>query len=294
MSNHNSPPVAWRTKTLEHISIRTRLAVLLVFSVVSLWLLGSFSSWTILRVSSQATAFIDHEFEAVRVVGGVQTAISDARRFEKDVLLTMGDDQATERNTALWVAEMAKVHRGLTTLATLTQTDDAPGIAAMVRGIDGYELGFRQVLEQIAHGGLHDPWAANAAMTPVFSSLELTEQSLATLTHSIAGRANLQRQELVLAGRAAPWLVVGATALVSVAALLLVMAIVRSILVPVRALQAVASAWGSGDLREGMPQRGTDELSQVMRDMGLMQEQLCSLVTQVQSGVPTNNLKAFT
>jgi hypothetical protein len=53
---------------------------------------------TILRISGQVTGFIDHAFEAVRVAGGVHTVISDARRFEKDVLLNMGDDQATVRS----------------------------------------------------------------------------------------------------------------------------------------------------------------------------------------------------
>lgn len=80
-------------KWIEKFSIRNRLGVLLIFSAVSLCVLGGFSSWTILRVSTQATGFIDHEFEAVRVVGEVQTAIGNARRFEKDVLLTMGDDR---------------------------------------------------------------------------------------------------------------------------------------------------------------------------------------------------------
>jgi methyl-accepting chemotaxis protein len=75
----------------------------------------------------------------------------------------------------------------------------------------------------------------------------------------------------------------------SVIALLLVMSIVRSILVPVRDLQKVASAWGGGDLREGIVNHGTDELSQVMRDMGRMQQQLCELVKQVRYGVDVVN-----
>jgi methyl-accepting chemotaxis protein len=272
-------------KSIESISIRTRLGALLVFSVLSLWLLGGFSSWTIQRISGQATGFIDHEFEAARVVGGVQTAISDARRFEKDVLLTMGEDQATERFTALWANEITRIRAGLVTLRALSQADEAQGITAMATGIDAYERGFKNVLAQIARGELHDPWAANAAMAPLFDSLKLTELSLAALTQAITTRANAQRQELELAGAAAPWLVIGVTLAVSVAALLLVMATVRSILVPMRVLQQVASAWGSGDLRSGLNQHGTDELSQVMRDLGLMQQQLSVLVTQVQSGV---------
>ena len=274
---------------IKKVKIRTRLLALLAFSVASLWLLEAFSSVTILRVSGQATGFIDHEFKAVREVGGVHTAISDARRFEKDVLLTMGDDQATEHYTALWNQEIARIRQGLKNLSPLIDADEAPVLAATAKGIDGYEKGFKDVLDQIAHGGLHDPWAANAAMTPVMASLLLTDQSLATLSGSITQRANTEREQLVHAGAAAPWLMVGATAVVSVLALLLVLALVRSILLPVGELQRVAGAWGSGDLSQEMTQGGTDELSQVMLGMGQMREQLSRLVKEVQSGVEIVN-----
>ncbi|WP_158558873.1 methyl-accepting chemotaxis protein [Rhodoferax lacus] len=274
---------------MNNVKIRTRLLALLAFSVASLWMLGAFSSLTILRVSDQATGFIDHEFRAVREVGGVHTAISDARRFEKDVLLTMGDDQATEHHTALWNKEIARIRQGLKDLAPLIAADEAPVLAATSIAIDGYEQGFKGVLQQIAQGGLHDPWAANAAMAPVMDSLQRTDHSLATLSESIAKRAHAKREQLVLAGAAAPWAVVGATVLVSVLALLLVLALVRSILAPVGELQRVAIAWGSGDLSQEMVQAGTDELAQVMQGMGLMRAQLSRLVNEVQAGVEIVN-----
>jgi len=276
-------------KWIEKFSIRNRLSGLLVFSALSLCVLGGYSSWTIQRVSTQAAGFIDHEFEAVRVVGEVETAIGNARRFEKDVLLTMGDDPATQRFTKLWATEIAKVREGLSILGPLSQPDEAPAIAAMDKGVNEYEMGFKHVLEQIERGELHDPWAANGAMAPLMGNLAQSEQSLSTLTQAIAARANTQRKDLVLAGGAAPWLVAAATVAMSVIALLLVMSIVRSILEPVRVLQKVASAWGGGDMREGVVNHGTDELSQVLRDMGRMQQQLCELVNQVRYGVDVVN-----
>ena len=119
---------------LLNVKIRTRLLVLLAFTVASLWTLGGFSSLTIWRVSGQATGFIDREFAAVREVGGVHTAISDARRFEKDVMLNMGNDQATEQFTALWHQEIARIRQGLVTLGPLTQADKAPLLASVASG----------------------------------------------------------------------------------------------------------------------------------------------------------------
>ena len=274
---------------MQQMTIRSRLLLLLVFSVLSLCLLGAYASMTISRVAGQATGFIDYEFEAVRVVGDVHTAISDARRFEKDVLLTMGDEQSTERFAALWAQEIAHIRLDVARLGPLTRADEAARIADISRGIDGYERGFKAVQLQIAQGQLHDPWAANAAMAPVLGSLQLTDRSLASLSQAISTRATAERGQLVQAGQAAPWLVAGATLAASLVALLLVLALVRSILVPLAELQAVASAWASGDLRHRLRAQGADELSQVMQGMGLMQNQLSQLVTEVQAGVEIVN-----
>jgi len=274
---------------IEHVTIRTRLITLLVFSVAILWVLGSFSSYTILRISQQATSFIDNEFEAERVVGDIQVAIRDARGHEKDVLLTMGDDAESEKNAHLWAADIAHVRKGITTLHSLTDTREATLLGDMNTGVDAYEAGFKQMLHQIAIGELHDPWNANIAMAALLGNLQMTDRSLAALASSISTRANAQRKQLVLAGNAAPWLVIGATVVVSVAALFLVFAVVRSILGPVRQLQDVAQAWGAGDLSNTMVHTGTDELSQVMQDLSLMHQQLNGLVTQVHSGVEVVN-----
>jgi len=167
----------------------------------------------------------------------------------------------------------------------LTRTEEAVHIAQMVQGIDGYSQGFQNVLKQIEQGRLHDPWAANAAMAQSLGSLEQTDSALASLSAAIAQRASVERRELALAGEAAPWLVVLATALVSMLALLLVVAMVRSILQPLHRLQQVARAWGAGDLSPALEHKGRDELAQVMRDLGQMSEQLSRMVTEVQSGV---------
>ena len=274
---------------MARVTIRTRLMTLLIFSVAFVWILGAFSSFTIQGIAHQATSFIDNEFEAVRVVAGIQVAIRDARRYEKDVLLTMGDDDASARNAQLWAAEIVHVRSGIHTLRDLSDGREAALLNTMTHGIDAYEKGFNNTLHQIAIGELHDPWGANIAMAPLLSSLQMTDQSLAQLAESISARANAQRQQLVLAGQADPWLVIGATALVSVAALFLVFAIVQSILAPMRQLLRVAHAWGEGDLSSAIVHQGSDELAQVMRDLGQMHQQLNGLVTQVQAGVEVVN-----
>jgi len=270
-------------------SIRTRLMGLVIFTVIALLALGAFSSFTIIRASAQATGFIDHEFEAVRVVAGIQMAIRDARRHEKDVLLTMGDDAATERSASAWMQEIEKVRRGVSTLKTLSDSREGALITDLMGAIEIYESGFKEVLNQIAHGGIHDPWAANAAMLPLMPKLQSADVALTDLAQSISQRANAQRQQLVQTGDEAPWLVAAATGAVCCIALFLTLMVARSIVEPIQRLQSVAREWGGGDLSHSLDHDGQDELAQVMRDLSGMHQQLNKLISEVQSGVEVVN-----
>ena len=274
---------------LTHLSIRSRLLALVAFSVTFLWLLGGFSSFTISRLSGLATGLIDNEFETVRAVGSVQAAIRDARGFEKDVLLTMGDDQETEKDTRLWAAEIEKAHAGIAALQAHVKGADQSKVDVMAQEVDAYEKGFKGVLEKIAHGELHDPWAANVAMAPVVSRLHQLDQALNVLSHETAEQANAKRTELQRSGKSAPWVVLGVTVAVSLLALVFALATVRSIVRPLVTLQATTAAWGNGDLRSSMEPTGRDEIARVMHDLAAMHQQLAQLVTQVQSGVDIVN-----
>ncbi len=270
---------------LSGFRIRSRLLLLLGFSVLALGLVGGFSAWTMQREADRATAFIDTEFESVRALADVQAAIGNARRYEKDILLTMGDEQDTERTTALWKSEVEAVGQTIARTRALAAPGERMLLDQMQQGMDHYASGFSQLLGKMARGELNDPWAANAAMAPLKGDILQTEQALSGLSNAIAARAGARRHALAATAQDAPWLVVGATALVSVLATLLVLAIVRSILAPIRDLQATATAWGQGDLTVAVEAGGQCEISDVKRDLGRMHQSLTDLVGQVHNGV---------
>jgi len=270
---------------LAKLRIRSRLLLLLLFSVLALVMLGAFSSLTIKAEADRATAFIDTEFEAVRALGDVRAAVDASRRFEKDIFLTMGDEKEGERYTALWNAEVARVRQAVVRTQTLAQPAEAALLEQLLRHFDAYARGFQLILGRLARGELNDPWAANAALAPMAEDIRLTDQALADLSRAIASHAGERRHALAVTAAEAPWLVIGATALVSVLATLLVLAIVRSILAPIHDLQRTAGAWGQGDLSVAVHGEGACEISDVKRDLGRMHQSLAGLVSQVHSGV---------
>lgn len=278
-------------KLLQNLRIRYRLYLLLALALVGLIALGTFSTMTILREAGRATAFIDGDFESVAALSDVRSSIGNARRFEKDIFLTMGDEVETERYVKAWNGEIVHVRAAMLRSQRLARPDEGALLDAMRAGLDGYDKGFRVLLRQLERGELNDPWAANKAMAPLLQDIGLAERSLADLSNAISQRAKARRDELAVTTARAPWLVIGVTAIVSALATLLVWAIVRSILIPIRGLQETANAWGQGDLSTALPERGQDEIGDALGDLGAMHQNLTHLVRQVHQGavVVSNN-----
>ncbi len=271
--------------SLASFRIRSRLLILLTFTVTAMAMLGIFSVWTLQRGSNQATAFIDTEFASVRALSDVRAAVGNARRYEKDLFLNMGAAEETERYTQLWKAEVVHIRTAIEHAKLVTQPDEAGMLLSMQQGIDRYATGFEGILGKLARGELNDPWAANAAMTPLKADIRRSDTALAELSDLVQQRALEQRMQFSVAAGRAPWWVAAATLAVAVLATVLALSIVRSILKPIADLQMTASRWGQGDLSYRIGVGGSDEIADAKRDLAAMHQALVALIEQVRSGV---------
>jgi methyl-accepting chemotaxis protein len=270
---------------LSTLKIRTRLLLLLTFSLIALLALGAFSALSIKIGADGATSFIDVEFASVRALSDVRAAVGNARRYEKDIFLNMGDEKETGRYTQLWAAELRKIRTAIVQARAVTQPADLEILNKMQTGVDNYDKGFKGILGKLERGELNDPWAANTAMTPLKEDIRQTDTALAALSDTVTSRATERRLDFMATAGRAPGIVLGVTAVVSILASLLAMAIVRSILRPIGELQGIANAWGQGDLSVDLEAGGTDELSGVKHDLSRMRQALVQLIDDVRSGV---------
>ena len=270
---------------LSDLKIRSRLLLVLGFSIVTLALVGGLAAYTIATGADLAGRFINTEFKAVQVLGAVRTGLGAVRRAEKDVFLHMGDENETARFTQLWARELAATQESIGQAQALTGAADSAEFDALAAALKAYAVGFTALLKKMEIGELNDPWAANRAMQPLAGHLAQIDTSLETLSARFSARAQERNGTLTDAGAQAPWLVLGGTVLVAVVSALLVLSIVRSILSPIRELQTVAHAWGQGDLTLALQDGGRCEIAEVHRDLAVMQQRLSALVEQVHNGV---------
>ncbi|MGQ0710587.1 MAG: methyl-accepting chemotaxis protein [Rhodoferax sp.] len=270
---------------LQRMQIRQRLWLVVGFALLALALVGGFSVHTLVREAARTGAFVDGAFQAVQVLGDVRTGLGRLRQAEKDVFLHMGVEEDTERHTAQWRAALAQTRQAMARARPVLQGADAQTLVAMDVALGRYAQGFEQLLRQMAIGQLNDPWAATRAMAEYDSALRTLQDGVQSLDASMAAQAGAQRAALAATAAQAPWLVLAATLLVALLACLLLWAIVRSILAPIRALQDTTQAWGQGDLRDGLQHQGVCEIAAVGRDLGRMHGKLTALIASVRGGV---------
>jgi methyl-accepting chemotaxis protein len=270
---------------LLNIRIRSRLLLLLVFSVLTLVALGGFSSWTIMTLADRATGFIDTEFESMRSLNEVRAAVGNARRYEKDIFLNMGAEEETERYTKLWSAEIEKIRKTIADTKLVAAPADTETLDTLLAGVNRYEIGFKEILGRMTRGELNDPWAGNAALGPLKGDIRQADVSLEKLAESVNKRATERRVDFTATADRAPMLLIITTVLVSLVTTLLALSIVQSILSPIQDLQSTAREWGQGNLSTEVNTNERCEIGDAKRDLGLMHGALVNLVEQVRSGV---------
>ncbi len=149
---------------LDRLTIRQRLTGLTGVLLVLLLAIGALAYATLDRETDRSAAFINREFAAIELLGDVRTGLANARRYEKDVLLNLGDDKEIARYRKQWDAELVQLAAGTGELTPLLDTAQREELQRLSAGLAGYRKGFEGLLGRIERGELHDPWAANKAM----------------------------------------------------------------------------------------------------------------------------------
>jgi methyl-accepting chemotaxis protein len=269
---------------LDRLTIRQRLTGLTGVLLVLLLAIGALAYATLDRETDRSAAFINREFAAIELLGDVRTGLANARRYEKDVLLNLGDDKEIARYRKQWDAELVQLAAGTGELTPLLDTAQREELQRLSAGLAGYRKGFEGLLGRIERGELHDPWAANKAMDAFKADVRAADKALGALSKSLLTDAQGRRGEIAAAARnAAAWLV-GGLAASTLLGLVLAAVCARSITQPLARAQAVAQRIAAGDLTGRVQAAGRDELSALLRSLQQMQDHLIDLLGQIRDG----------
>jgi methyl-accepting chemotaxis protein len=210
--------------------------------------------------------------------------INIMRRFEKDTFLNIAHQATVRGYASTWQDARNHSQTVLGEMIRLeTNAVDQGALAGIDRSMAEYDTGFKGVVDRIYAGKLTTPAAANEAIEPLKATIHGAEDAI--LNHSVRkdlelNRVNLEVQDTVRAVK-----VVMITGLLLALAItgVLVLGLIRSILGPLEAIEAlvVDIGQGEGDLSRRLAYRGRDELGSICGGFDLFMQHLNEIIGKV-------------
>jgi methyl-accepting chemotaxis protein len=244
-------------------SVRARLLWLAGLAAAALLGLTAMQVFTLNVVGNVSDKLVDGPLAGQRRLAEAQAAVGNARRFEKDLFLNIGDPAALLRYQASWTKSVQEVVERLDLAAPLLEPADKPGIERLRAGVAGYRKGMEGLIARIRDGGLGDPAAANRALEPFKAEVRNADHAFEELSASVSRQVAASRAEANTFQHGSQWLAGALGLLIAALTLGLAWAITRSITRPLQAATAAAQRIAEGKLDEPVLASGRDETARI-------------------------------
>jgi methyl-accepting chemotaxis protein len=245
--------------------------------------------WGLSSLNAEIDATLDHEGMILEYGYRARANVLGMRRYEKDILLNLGNREKVKEYAASWQDEADKARERIESLnealARSADEKSSAKIAAMTGDYSSYVAGFKEALAAIDRGEIVDLIAAKKAIEPLKDTVRDLEAGAKTFAEDasaalVAARGEMDedvsRMSILMA-----IISVAATGVAILVGLILSRSIVRPISVAVAAMEKVAE----GDLTcrtcDDFKAR-KDEIGSMARSIGSMLERLSTVVGTIQ------------
>ncbi|MFV8783829.1 methyl-accepting chemotaxis protein [Microbulbifer sp. SA54] len=278
---------------LSRIKIGARLALafalisalLAVATGVGLFSLSSFKNTAEEALSVNAAVALNAQ--------EIQILALEERRFEKDVFINISKPEKVQSYFERWQDTGARLDAALQRGQTLTTEAALLEHYALAQlALAAYRDDFISVHERIVSRKLRSTAAANEAFSEYKANIyQLEAEAKAINELAAADMAAVVPTMTKAFQRASNWLLAVALSALAVA-ILLAVAITRSITGPLQRAVEAARQISKGDLRQQITARGRDETAMLLSAMGEMSHSLTELVSSLQGASDSVNTGA--
>jgi methyl-accepting chemotaxis protein len=267
---------------ITNLNVRARLA--LGFGLVFLGsvILASAGWMAIRQISGTFVKSMEVDVEFATSVLRMNGQIVNLRRYEKDMVLNVGQPAKVDENWGRWQEVKLQLAEQIKRAAALAPGDDERGrLATLGAAIQRYERGLNDVYAGMASKDVTTAEAGNGMIDKFKGDIDTAEagmdrlyrQSASVLAATKAGIADVEKN--------ATRLLAIVLLVVAVFSALLAVLIARSITRPIDAVAKVSESLARGDLTQRISAQGKDELGLLMNSLGRTTEQLSRIVGQI-------------
>ena len=268
---------------LNKLSIRTRLYLGTLFSLVMLLLVGGLGYVALESTHRQVQDVLSSKVQVLSDMEEVRNSLGELRLMEKNIIISANNATQVQELRGRWSTGMAALRTRLDGLqkSPTTPSDMALNLESGVAYLNDYATAMEAVFSKV-EDALLDSMAAAAYAENQRSTIEGMDSVLTTTAENARTDMEFTRRAVESATKQMS-LGLGGLLLIAVAVLLPTTYFgVRNITRALADAQALAQRIAEGDLTQDVQVRQRDELGQLMLSMDRMQQSLRTLVQQVQ------------
>ncbi len=271
-------------QSLRNYTIRARLLALGLLSVLALLIIGGAGLWATGSTRSEFQQYVGQDVGSLVQLSEVRAGIGNLRRYEKDMLINIGDDGTVKQAQADWQKTYAGVIRSLDAMAALDVQADVRAMPPRLKqSLEAYKAGVDDIAKRILNADFVDAAEANRSTEAIKAPVVAMDKGVAEMTEAILrhGQDEVARLD-ARESRVRAALVVVMLAVVGLIGLLTVLNI-RSILVPLAQAVDTTERIARKDLSEPVHAEGRDETAAMARGVQGMQASIREVVAGVRS-----------
>ena len=266
---------------MRRFTIRTRMLGAIGVVMVLLGLLGSAGMLGMFRIQSMSQEFMDTSYMKMGLMAQLRSELGAVRTNEKDMIIQYERPEKVREAYGHWVEAMEKAKAVTTQFLGDKNTDDDALANGVIARVDSYRKEFEHVARQLEAGGYDTATTANRMSGKAMNEVAEADKLLAQLDSLL----RKQSADLALAeGQVAEqtrWIFIGAVLLTLLVVVPLTLLNMQSICAPLQRARQAALTIAEGDLSQKIEVTGHDELADLLRALGQMQQSLNSMVLQV-------------
>ena len=286
-------------------TIRFRMLGAIAVVLGLMGLLGGVGMFGMFRIHTLSENFLTSSFTEAGQLGQLRAAMGTVRGYEKDILLAQGQPDAAARAHTQWLASLEQTKKILGLFIAAPSGPHSGAARSIQQSLDSYRGQLDQAVRPLlaapaalpsaapasAEGDASTTEVASASAVQAAPQRPLTDKAAADFAAATqlleqldaalqsAATASVQEQEAVTAQM--QWLFALAVLLTILVVVPLTLLNMVSICRPLVEAQRIARAMAGGDLSQPISVQGRDEVADLQRALGEMQQGLGALVAQV-------------
>jgi methyl-accepting chemotaxis protein len=264
--------------------VATRLALGFSLVVLGALILAGAGWYGIYRQAQVTNVALDRDMEFARSVAAMRTSVQMMRRFEKDMLLSVGNPEALQEARKRHSEARGNIDELVaTTFINATSDQERERLEQLSSMLQNYDGGIEIVYALINQGALTTSEQAAKKLDEFNQVIRDTENVMDSLYAGANERLATVKPTLAQMQRQVIIVLFGVAGAVLIGAILISVLTSRSISVPVAQAVRVAESLARGDLAVKVDPRSQDELGRLMFALRDTVSQLATIVGRIKS-----------